>query len=191
MGAIESRSVRIYNQTDFPILYVLRMPSPYYWGVIEPGQRVVRDTGRVWFTVTVEAYDGKGDVTYNDVLRVDMSIITIVNPDFDSPGMELMIALMDSRRKNLPWPGGSPPWYWERADGINGTQIVTRHGHYANGDWLNVHGGPKSGQPASQWRPLTLSVSFVSSHHVSLNSHLLTAVMRSSMCLVLYAYLSR
>ena len=43
----ENESVRIANQTEVPLVYVLSMLGPLYWGVIQPGDRVTRQTGRV------------------------------------------------------------------------------------------------------------------------------------------------
>ena len=48
----ENHSVRIANETEIPLVYVLSMLGPLYWAVVQPGERVTRQTGKFWFTVT-------------------------------------------------------------------------------------------------------------------------------------------
>jgi len=41
----------IKNETIFPLQISLNQLSPLYFGVIQPGESFIRDTGAVWFTI--------------------------------------------------------------------------------------------------------------------------------------------
>lgn len=57
------QSVRIFNNTELPLVFVVSQIGPLYWGVLQPGERAVRVTGRVWFTITCFPYTGDNEPT--------------------------------------------------------------------------------------------------------------------------------
>ena len=63
MGNAQNAGVRIANLTEVLLVYVIKQVGPLYWGVIKPGKRVSRHTGRVWFTVVTYPYDGTNEPT--------------------------------------------------------------------------------------------------------------------------------
>ena len=64
----DDQSVRIANLTELPLVYVISQIGPLYWGVIQPGQRVTRCTGRVWFTIDCFPYNGENEPQTKDAV---------------------------------------------------------------------------------------------------------------------------
>ena len=180
MGNAEStQSVRIANQTEVPLVYVLSMLGPLYWGVIQPGDRVTRQTGRVWFTVTCYPYDGKNEPTNTQaVLGILIPAVTgliIVATGGLAAAAATPIA-GTAAAALAPLATSALVTGVEAAAGMAVTAIgpgltlkktfvdaaeralnqVKITGHYANGDWLHVRGGIKKNEPYSAWQPMRM-----------------------------------
>ncbi|KAL8935865.1 MAG: hypothetical protein Q9216_005216 [Gyalolechia sp. 2 TL-2023] len=173
----ENASVRIANQTEVPLVYVLSMLGPLYWGVIQPGDRVTRQTGRVWFTVTCYPYTGDNEPTNTQavlgvLIPAAMGIIIVATGGAAAaaaaPAAGTIGAALAPIATSALVSGGAA------ATGVATTIIgpgialqktfvdaaeralnmVKETGHYANGDWLHVRGGIKKDEPHSAWKPM-------------------------------------
>ena len=65
--------MRTANQAKMPLVYLLSMLGPLYQGVIQPSDRVTRQTSRFWLANTCHPYDDKDDPT-NTCLRPSSAI---------------------------------------------------------------------------------------------------------------------
>jgi hypothetical protein len=177
------QSVRIANFTGIPLVYVISQVGPLYWGVIQPGERVTRCTGRVWFTIDCFPYDGD-----NEPKTEDAVIATLV-PTLLGLGVVAVggWAFMGAAAAATPVAGTAQAALAQllplsAAPGVAGTiagggaavnavgvsakvyditvkkkhveesmRSVRKTGHYANGDWLHVQGGPRKGVNSEDW----------------------------------------
>jgi len=176
------QSVRIANFTEFPLVYVISQVGPLYWGVLQPGERVTRCTGRVWFTIDCFAYDGTNEP------KTDKAVLQTLIPSLAVLGVFVtggwawaaasaaLPAAGTAQAALLPLlPISEAPLAIGAVAG--GKAVVTafgaakvaqevlvskehlerglkpahKTGHYANGDWLHVRGGPKTGVDGSAW----------------------------------------
>ena len=170
-------SIRIANQTEVPLVYVISMLGPLYWGVIQPGDRVTRQTGRVWFTVTCYPYDGKNEPTNTEavlgvLIPAAMSIIVVASGGLAAaaaaPAAGTAAAALGPIATSALVAGGAAAT--STAVSIVGPGVALKKefvdaaekalnsvkvtGHYANGDWLHVRGGIKKNEPYSAWQPM-------------------------------------
>ena len=175
----ENQSVRIANQTEVPLVYVLSMLGPLYWGVIQPGERVTRQTGRVWFTVTCYPYDGNNEPTNTQavlgvLIPTVASIIVVATGGLAAaaatPIAGTAAAALAPLTTSALVAGGVAAA--EMAVTVIGPGLVLKKefvdaaeralnqvkitGHYANGDWLHVRGGIKKNEPYSAWQPMRI-----------------------------------
>lgn len=67
IDAENTESVRVANQTEIPLVFVVRQVGPLHWKVLQPGERWSKQTGRVWFTLDAFPYDGNNEPTDADV----------------------------------------------------------------------------------------------------------------------------
>ena len=173
----QNASVRIANQTEIPLVYVLSMLGPLYWGVIQPGDRVTRQTGRVWFTVTCYPYDGKNEPTNTQavlgvLIPAAIGIITVATGGL--AGLAAAPAAGTAAAALAPMATSALVTAASAAAGAAVTTIgpgltlkkefvdaaeralnqISVKGHYANGDWLHVRGGIKKNEPYSAWQPM-------------------------------------
>ena len=168
----ENQSVRIANQTEVPLVYVLSMLGRLYWGVIQPGDRVTRQTGRVWFTVTCYPYDGYNKPTNTQaVLGVLMpavaGIIVVATGGLAAaaatPIAGTAAAALAPMATSALVAGGAEaasvgvsvigPELALKKEFVDAAERALNQvkimGHYANGDWLHVRGGIKNNEPYS------------------------------------------
>ena len=181
MGNAQNAGVRIANLTEVPLVYVIKQVGPSYWGVIKPGKRVSRHTGRVWFTVETYPYDGTNEPTSWQAVKgpflVSISAFATVAiggaaamaavpaagscaaalaPIVTSPIVAGLLAGTCS--------AGSAIAAAEAFNGISKEILekqliktcnhVSKAGHYANGDWIHVKGGPKKDVSPMQWKTM-------------------------------------
>lgn len=180
MGNEQSASVRIANQTEVPLVYVISQVGPLYWGVIQPGERVTRVTGRVWFTVKCYPYDGQNEPATKDavlgvliptvaaiavVITAGMAAATTI-PAAGSYAAVLASIARDARATIESTAGAA--WVSDKLYGSISKKVreaftrdasrclncVTKHGHYANGDWIHVRGGIQKKKKHSAWQPM-------------------------------------
>lgn len=177
----EDQSVRIANQTEWPLCYIISQANPLYYGVIQPGDRITRQTGRVWFTVSTFPYTGTGEPSYAQVVAAELvptvldllkiglrkwgddagklsaGIIekfqVIVKPHLD--GNMLPASFKEQDAKVVDIGGVKYTVKGEFATKLEGSlNRVSKSGHYANGDWLHVRGGPKAGVDWRSWEAM-------------------------------------
>ncbi|CAM6100183.1 unnamed protein product [Calypogeia fissa] len=160
------QSVRIANQTEIPLVYVISQVGPLYWGVIQPGERVTKITGRVWFTITCYPYDGKNEPTTME------AVLGVLIPT--AAALFIAITAGVAAAGAIPAAGtaaaalqplvAGPAFVGIGAEvgagGAATTAAITaknaliksieraynkveKTGHYANGDWIHVRGGIK------------------------------------------------
>ena len=182
MGNTESSaSVRIANQTELPLVYVIKQVGPLYWGVIQPGERVTRHTGRVWFTVETYPYDGSNEPTtwqaVKGPLLISLASIAVVAtggaaavaatpasgtaaaalaPLVSSPvviGIEAAASAAAAYGAAAATANTISETVLER-ELIRTCNHVSKSGHYANGDWIHVRGGPKRDVHCLDWEPM-------------------------------------
>ncbi|KAL8883090.1 MAG: hypothetical protein Q9198_000013 [Flavoplaca austrocitrina] len=171
MGNTQSASVRITNQTEVPLVYVLSMLGPLYWGVIQPGDKVTRETGRVWLTVTCYPYTGDNEPTNTQavlgiLIPAAMSIIVVATGGAAAAAAGTAGAALGPIAMRALVTGGQVaarivgPGILLRKEFVDCAEkalnVVKETGHYANGDWLNVRGGIKKDKPYSAWEPMRL-----------------------------------
>lgn len=182
----QNQSVRIANFTEFPLVYVISQLGPLYWGVIQPGERVTRCTGRFWFTIDCFAYDGTNEPeTKNAVVQTLVPALGILGV-LVSGGW----AFMGAAAAAAPTVGTAQAAFvpllpvceaplavgalaggkaaasaFAVAETANkllvskdclerGLKAAQKKGHYANGDWLHVRGGPQKGVDPAEWQGL-------------------------------------
>lgn len=174
----ENESVRIANETELPVCYVISEGAPLYYGVIQPGDRITRQTGRVWFSVSTFPYTGAGEPTYdkivaNEIFSTLFDVLRAVTKGRDKDGnINSMMNLFQKAIKpqldgnflsldKEPYgkvftiDGQKYVVNKEFADKLDQTlNRVSKHGHYANGDWLHVRGGPKADQDWHNWESM-------------------------------------
>jgi len=84
--AVHLRTTRIRSETEIPILVVASQLTPLHWGKIMPGEtwnegNKACNMGKVWFTVSVAAYDEKEEPTPAAVaLRLAAITVAFVVP---------------------------------------------------------------------------------------------------------------
>jgi hypothetical protein len=177
MGLFWDESVRISNETEIPLVYVIGMAGPMYWGVLQPEERMTKETGRVWFTVTCYPYDGHNEPTTQQVVLGNLipaaaAIFVIATGGMAAAGAIPAAGTAAAALAPLveaPALAGlvasivATPAAWSVATGTQRVFLdsleramnkVEKTGHYANGDWLNVRGGIKKGQDFSAWQPM-------------------------------------
>jgi hypothetical protein len=178
MGNSESReqneSVRIANETEIPLVYVISMMNPLYWGVIQPGQSVTRQTGRVWVTVSTFPYTGLNEPdTAEAVLGIVLPTLGgLIGLAAGGPlaavlgaeiGLTLDFIILHNNvpdaneRETIAVNVGGTKYKLEKDFVQKCDQClneVKKVGHYANGDWLHVRKGIKKGVPYQNWEPM-------------------------------------
>lgn len=177
MGNVESAGIRIANETSVSLVYVISQLGPLYWGVIQPGERVSRHTGRVWFTVETYPYDGRNepstwDAVCGPLLATITSIVVVATagtaaaavspatgslaaalaPIVTSPAVTGFAAgLIAAGEYGAMAYGLKKELEKKLTDTLN---RVVKHGHYANGDWIHVRGGPKENIDFRMWKKM-------------------------------------
>ena len=70
----------IKNETIWPLQISLNQVGPLYFGVIQPGEYFVRDTGAVWFTIKAAVFlDEKNRITdWDDVMPVALIVGSVI-----------------------------------------------------------------------------------------------------------------
>lgn len=177
------QSVRIANLTEVPLVYVISQVGPLYWGVIQPGERVSRHTGRVWFTVDCFPYDGHNEPQTKDAVIATL-VPTILGLGVVAVGgwafmgaaaaatpiagtaqaiLAELLPLSAAPEVAGAIAGGSAAftafgasekihgWVVTKKQVEDSMTSVRKTGHYANGDWLHVHGGPRKGVNPEEW----------------------------------------
>ncbi len=173
----ENHSVRIANETEIPLVYVLSMLGPLYWGVVQPGQRVTRQTGRVWFTVTCYPYDGKNEPSNTQavlgvLIPASIGIIVVATGGLAAaaaaPAAGTAAAALAPMVTSAFVAGGAAatsaaltvigPGVALKKEFVDAAKRALNQvevtGHFANGDWLHVRGGIKKNEPYSAWHPM-------------------------------------
>ncbi|KAJ5492557.1 hypothetical protein N7539_001303 [Penicillium diatomitis] len=173
----ENASVRIANQTEIPLVYVLSMPGPLYWGVLQPGERVTRQTGRVWFTVTCYPYDGHNEPSEEQrilgiLIPTAAAIIlaatggaafAAATPVAGTAAAALAPLTTSAMVNAAAAVAGAAGTVGGIAHSLQKEFVdaatrclnkVEKTGHYANGDWIHVRGGIKHNEPYSAWKPM-------------------------------------
>lgn len=182
-GTLErDQSVRIANFTELPLVYVISQIGPLYWGVIQPQERVTRCTGRVWFTVTCFPYNGFNEPAQKDAVLQTLIpslamlgvIVTggtaaiaagaAVGPAAVALAPILPITATPTGVMVTAGAGAMANAYavGEIANKFlvpesvlaRCTEKVEKKGHYANGDWLHIKGGPQTAVDPKVWMPL-------------------------------------
>ena len=174
---IDNASVRIANQTEVPLVYVLSMLGPLYWGVLQPGDTITRQTGRVWFTVTCFPYTGDNEPTNSQavlgvLIPAAIGIITIATGGLAlaaaAPAAGTAAAALAPLATSVFVAGGTAAtstalaairpgnFLYEKfvESATRALNKVGKTGHYANGDWIHVRGGIAKNQPHSSWQPM-------------------------------------
>ena len=172
-----SESIRIANQTELPLVYVISQVGVLYRGIIQPGERVIRLTGRVWFTVTCYPYDGTNLPTDKDVILPIFIWIGAAIALAATAGTAALAAAPAVGTAQVIFAGtataasvngaaaaiAAGPAVYGGAQAAQSALVgdlertlnaVVLKGHYANGDWLHVRGGPREGVVHSAWEPL-------------------------------------
>ena len=175
----ENHSVRIANQIEVRLVYVLSMLGPLYWGVIQPGARVTRQTGRVWFTVTCYPYDGNNEPTNTQavlgvLIPAVTGIIVVATGGLAvaaaTPIAGTAAAALAPMATSALVAGGAAaaemavtvigPGLALKKEFVDAAERALNQvkimGHYANGDWLHVRGGIKKNEPYSAWQPMRI-----------------------------------
>ena len=174
---IESQSVRIANETEVPLVYVLSMLGPLYWGVLQPGERVARQTGRVWFTVTCYPYTGDNEPTNTQAVlgilipaAAGIIILATGGAALAAPAAGTAAAALAPLVTSTLVAGGAAATGTALTLFRPGTVLyekfveaatralnkVEKKGHYANGDWIHIRGGIVKDQPYSAWQPMRI-----------------------------------
>ena len=143
--------------------------------------RVSRHTGRVWFTVETYPYDGTNEPTtwqaVKGPLLVSISALAIVATE-GAAEMDAVPAAGSCAAALAPivtspivagllagtYSAGSAIAAAETFNEIsketlekqliNTCNHVSKAGHYANGDWIHVKGGPKKDVSPMQWKSM-------------------------------------
>jgi hypothetical protein len=173
-------SIRIANQTEIPLVWVVSHVGPLYWGVLQPGQRVTQETGRCWFTVTCYPYDGHNQPTTDDailgvLIPTAAAIFVVATAGVAAAGAVPVAGTTAAALQPLvSWQFGPAAVGMAAAIKATGgayagatlaqkafmgamgraTNKVEKVGHYANGDWMHVRGGIKKNEPYSSWQPM-------------------------------------
>ena len=162
------------NQTNIPLHYSIEQVSPLYWGTIQPGERITKQTGRVWFTVRFCAAATNYDKV--DPPSTDSICAAAAYPYSQSEKLAEVIDVGDlkdwvkvearDRARLERWEDGARSVRHAGADTIVKGDFydacarafgeVKRTGHYANGDWLHVRGGIENNQPYAQWSSMRI-----------------------------------
>ncbi|KAG9853808.1 hypothetical protein KCU98_g3019, partial [Aureobasidium melanogenum] len=179
------QSVRIANLTEIPLVYVISQVGPLYWGVIQPGERVTRCTGRVWFTVQCYPYNGKnepqtGDAVVATLFPTLIGLAVVVSGGLAFAGAAaaaaplagtaqatlasllplseaplVVGAMAGGAAASTTYKVGQTVYSIVKKEELeHSLKPARKTGHYANGDWIHVHGGPKKDVPSYQWEPL-------------------------------------
>ncbi|CAM6089785.1 unnamed protein product [Calypogeia fissa] len=174
------QSVRIANQTEIPLVYVISQVGPLYWGVIQPDERVTRVTGRVWFTITCYPYDGKNEPTTMEavlgvLIPTATALFIAITAGIAAAGAIAALPAAGTAAASLqPLVAGPAFFGIEAGLGAGSTATaaaitaknaliksielaynkVEKTRHYANGDWIHVRGGIKKNEPHSAWQPM-------------------------------------
>ncbi|KAG7389241.1 hypothetical protein PHYPSEUDO_010799 [Phytophthora pseudosyringae] len=180
MGNEQSASVRIANETEIPLVFVISQVGPLYWGVINPGERVTRITGRVWFTVKCYPYDGHNEPTTADavwgvVIPTAAALAIVVTAGTAAAATApvagsyaAVLAPIAGETLAAAEAGAAAAYAAGKLastivpvahsmlikDASRCLNCVTKHGHYANGDWIHVRGGIKKNVLSSTWQPM-------------------------------------
>jgi hypothetical protein len=182
----DDQSVRIANLTELPLVYVISQIGPLYWGVIQPGQRVTRCTGRVWFTIDCFPYNGENEPQTKDAViatlvptLLGLGVVAISGGAFmgaaaaaaplagtaqaalapllpvtAAPGVVGTVAAGSAGYQAFEWSAKIHGLVVKKEHVEESTKSAKKTGHYANGDWLHVHGGPKKGVNSEEWKRL-------------------------------------
>lgn len=151
-----------------------------HWGVLQPGQRRQVNTGRVWFTLACYPYDGNNEPTTKDaVLGVLIPTVGALVLAATAGVAAVMAAPAAGTAAAALWPmvgafeGATATGIVTAAGFVGATSKgcslaqkhlvmdlervvgkVEKSGHYANGDWVHVRGGPKKGVNSGDWQPM-------------------------------------
>lgn len=174
------QSIRIANQTEIPLVYAISQTGPLYWGVLQPGERVTRHTGRVWFTVTCYPYTGSNEPTNTEAVLGILIPTAAVLVVAATGGVAYALAAPASLTAAsafaplVPFTQSAAVVAAIETAGVASVAYTTQQsvrehfvksvaraahkvevmGHFANGDWLHVRGGIQKGVDHSAWQPM-------------------------------------
>jgi hypothetical protein len=157
-------------------VYVIKQVGNLYWGVLQPGERKTVVTGRVWFTLVVFPYDGSNEPTTSDAvlgtfIPVAAILVTamaaVVTGGAAAPAAGTVAAALGPIATSAAvinsaiFAGSATAGTLTvagKAAFEKSINAATRKGHYANGDWVHIRGGPKATADFTTWGPIHLVV---------------------------------